>query len=156
MKRICVILLIVFTIIILFNNQNDNDELRFRIIANSDEVIDQNLKYRIARELHNENINPNNLDILKDKVEYIVLSNNFNYQVNVCIRNEYFETKYYNDKIIQGGTYKTIVVTLGEGKGKNYWTILYPQYFNASFEDVNTGNVSYDIWILKKIKEWFN
>lgn len=76
--------------------------------------------------------------------------------MNVCIRNEYFETKYYNDKIIQGGTYKTIVVTLGEGKGKNYWTILYPQYFNASFEDVNTGNVSYDIWILKKIKEWFN
>lgn len=80
MKRICVILLIVFTIIILFNNQNDNDELRFRIIANSDEVIDQNLKYKIARELHNENINPNNLDILKDKVEYIV------YQITSIIK----------------------------------------------------------------------
>ena len=101
-------------------------------------------------------ISKNNLDIIKKKTEYIVLSNNFTYEVNVCIRNEEFETKYYNDKIIEGGVYKTIVVTLGKGEGRNYWTILYPEYFDVSFEDVNTGNVTYDIWLLKKIREWVN
>ena len=77
-----------------------------------------------------EKISKNNLDIIKEKTEYIILINNFNYKVNVSIRNEHFETKYYNNKIIQGGTYKTIVVSIGEAKGKNYWTILYPDYFS--------------------------
>ena len=156
MKKIVFIIVFLFVLLINFTDTNDSEEIRFRVIANSNEQNDQALKMKIVNKLKNENISLDNLGILKSKVEYIVLSNNFNYQVNVCIRNEYFETKYYNDKIIQGGTYKTIVVTLGEGKGKNYWTILYPQYFDASFEDVNTGNVSYDVWMLKKIKEWFN
>ncbi len=154
MKKLLLTITIIFTIFLLFNDSNDNKQLRFRIIANSNSYIDQNLKYKVASYLQKEQINEKNLDIIKRKAEYIVLSNNFNYKVNVCIRNEQFETKYYNNKIIEGGTYKTIVVTLGKGEGKNYWTILYPEYFNVSFEDINTGNVTYDIWVLKKIKEW--
>ncbi len=154
MKRVWIIIIILLVILIISNDTNDSDELRFRIIGNSDSVVDQNLKMKVARELQTIQISKNNLDIIKKKAEYIVLSNNFTYEVNVCIRNEEFETKYYNNKIIEGGIYKTIVVTLGKGEGKNYWTILYPEYFDVSFEDVNTGNVTYDIWLLKKIREW--
>ena len=154
MKRVWIIIIILLVILIISNDTNDSDELRFRIIGNSNSVVDQNLKMKVARELQTIQISKNNLDIIKKKAEYIVLSNNFTYEVNVCIRNEEFETKYYNNKIIEGGIYKTIVVTLGKGEGKNYWTILYPEYFDVSFEDVNTGNVTYDIWLLKKIREW--
>ncbi len=156
MKRVWIIIIIILVIFIISNDTNDSSELRFRIIGNSNSVIDQNLKMKVARELQTIKISKNNLDIIKKKTEYIVLSNNFTYEVNVCIRNEEFETKYYNDKIIEGGVYKTIVVTLGKGEGRNYWTILYPEYFDVSFEDVNTGNVTYDIWLLKKIREWVN
>ena len=156
MKRVWIIIIILLVIFIISNDTNDSSELRFRIIGNSNSVIDQNLKMKVARELQTIKISKNNLDIIKKKTEYIVLSNNFTYEVNVCIRNEEFETKYYNDKIIEGGVYKTIVVTLGKGEGRNYWTILYPEYFDVSFEDVNTGNVTYDIWLLKKIREWVN
>lgn len=154
MKRVWIIIIILLVILIISNDTNDSDELRFRIIGNSNSVVDQNLKMKVAKELQTIQISKNNLDIIKKKAEYIVLSNNFTYEVNVCIRNEEFETKYYNNKIIEGGIYKTIVVTLGKGEGKNYWTILYPEYFDVSFEDVNTGNVTYDIWLLKKIREW--
>lgn len=154
MKRVWIIIIILLVILIISNDTNDSDELRFRIIGNSNSVVDQNLKMKVARELQTIQISKNNLDIIKKKAEYIVLSNNFTYEVNVCIRNEEFETKYYNNKIIEGGVYKTIVVSLGKGEGKNYWTILYPEYFDVSFEDVNTGNVTYDIWLLKKIREW--
>lgn len=154
MKKIIEFIIILLVILIISNDTNDSDELRFRIIGNSNSVVDQNLKMKVARELQTIQISKNNLDIIKKKAEYIVLSNNFTYEVNVCIRNEEFETKYYNNKIIEGGIYKTIVVTLGKGEGKNYWTILYPEYFDVSFEDVNTGNVTYDIWLLKKIREW--
>jgi len=153
MKKFIIIIIIMFVLFIMFTDTNDSTELRFRVIANSDSISDQNLKMKVVRQLQKEKISQNNLNIIKQKTEYIILSNNYNYKVDVCIRNEQFETKYYNNKIIEGGTYKTIVVTIGKGEGKNYWTILYPEYFNVSFEDVNTGNVTYDIWLFKKIKE---
>lgn len=153
MKKIIFVILIIGVLFIIFNDTNDSEELRFRVIANSDSIIDQNLKYQVVKELQKINISKNNLNIIKQKAEYIILSNNFHYKVDVSIKNEQFQTKYYNNKIIEGGVYKTIVVTIGKGEGKNYWTILYPEYFNVSFEDINTGNVKYDIWIVKKIKE---
>lgn len=153
MKKIIVIIICIFIVFIMFNDTNDTEELRFRVIANSDSYSDQQLKMKVVRELQKQKISKNNLDIIKEKTEYIVLSNNYTYKVDVSIKNQEFETKYYNNKIIQGGIYKTIVVTIGKGEGKNYWTILYPEYFNVSFEDIHTGNVTYDIWIVKKIKE---
>ena len=150
MRKIGVILIIVFILFIITKDYNDSSELRFRVIANSNSIEDQNLKLKVVQELQKQKINKNNLDIIKAKTEYIILINNFNYKVDVSIKNEHFETKYYNNKIIEGGTYKTIVISIGEAKGKNYWTILYPDYFNVSFEDINTGNVTYDIWIVKK------
>lgn len=153
MKKIIVIIICIFIVFIMFNDTNDTEELRFRVIANSDSFSDQQLKMKVVRELQKQKISKNNLDIIKEKTEYIVLSNNYTYKVDVSIKNQEFETKYYNNKIIQGGIYKTIVVTIGKGEGKNYWTILYPEYFNVSFEDIHTGNVTYDIWIVKKIKE---
>lgn len=154
MKKIVFIIVFLFVLLINFTDTNDSEEIRFRVIANSNEQNDQELKMKIVNKLKNENISLDNLGILKSKVEYIVLSNNYNYKVDVCIKNQEYETKYYNNKIIEGGTYKSVVITIGEGKGNNYWTILYPQYFNIGFEDVNTGTVKYDIWLLKKIKEW--
>lgn len=154
MKKIVFIIVFLFVLLINFTDTNDSKEIRFRVIANSNEQNDQALKMKIVNKLKNENISLDNLGILKSKVEYIVLSNNYNYKVDVCIKNQEYETKYYNNKIIEGGTYKSVVITIGEGKGNNYWTILYPQYFNIGFEDINTGTVKYDIWLLKKIKEW--
>jgi len=153
MKKWILIILIVFVLFIMFTDSNDSEELRFRVIANSDSFVDQELKYKVVKELQKVNISINNLDIIKEKAEYIILSNNFNYKVEVSVKPQKFETKYYNKKIIEGGVYKTIVVTIGSGEGKNYWTILYPEYFKVSFEDINTGNVKYDIWIVNKLRE---
>ena len=43
MKKIIVIILIIFVLFIMFNDSNDSSELRFRVIANSDSIVDQNL-----------------------------------------------------------------------------------------------------------------
>ena len=88
MKRVWINIIIILVIFIISNDTNDSSELRFRIIGNSNSVIDQNLKMKVARELQTIKISKNNLDITKKKTEYIVLSNNFTYEVNVCIRNE--------------------------------------------------------------------
>ena len=88
MKKIVFIIVFLFVLLINFTDTNDSEEIRFRVIANSNEQNDQALKMKIVNKLKNENISLDNLGILKSKVEYIVLSNNYNYKVDVCIKNQ--------------------------------------------------------------------
>ena len=48
-----------------------------------------------------------------------------------------YEAKAYEEKIIQAGYYDTILITIDEGKGKNFWTLLYPEFFDISFDGEN-------------------
>lgn len=152
-KKIFIILLIFIIFIILFDS-NDSTETRIRVIANSNSYVDQQIKMKIVRTLQNDNLEIDDLNIIKKRVEYIVRENNYNYNVNVEIKTQKFVTKYYNERIIEGGKYKTLVITLGNGEGNNYWSILYPEYYGIGFEEVNSGNVQYKIWLFEKIKEW--
>ena len=155
-KKIIIVLLFIGVLILFLYDGNDSRELRIRVIANSNSYIDQKLKMKIVNKIQKENIDLNDLNIIKQKVEYIIEENNYNYKVNVQIKNQKYETKYYKDKIIEGGKYKTLVIMIGEGAGNNYWSILYPEYYGIGFEEVNTGNVTYKRWLFEKIKEWLN
>ena len=52
-----------------------------------------------------------------------------------------YPAKSLNGNIIPSGTYPTIRITLGSGNGSNWWSILYPEYFNLDYD--NTGEVEY-------------
>lgn len=149
-------ILVVFVIIVLFiilTDTNDSKEIRIRVIANSNSYVDQEVKMKIVEELSKKSLDINNTETIKREVSRIIKKNNLAYSVSVNIKNHRYKTKYYNSKVYEGGTYKTVEITLGEGCGKNYWSILYPNYYGVSFDDVNTGNVTYKIWIFEKIKE---
>ena len=47
-----------------------------------------------------------------------------NYDINYG--NNYFPEKKYNGKTYKAGNYESLVITLGEGNGKNFWCILFP------------------------------
>ena len=38
----------------------------------------------------------------------------------------YFPQKEYKDIIYESGEYESLVITLGEGKGENFWCVLFP------------------------------
>ncbi|MCI5801028.1 MAG: stage II sporulation protein R [Oscillospiraceae bacterium] len=38
----------------------------------------------------------------------------------------FFDTRVYNDVVMPAGRYRAVRVTLGEGKGKNWWCVLFP------------------------------
>lgn len=155
MKKFIILVIVSICILCIFlNDSNDSKELRIRVIANSNSYVDQNIKMKIVRSLQKQNIDLNDLNIIKNKVEYILKENNYNSKVNVKIKKQTYEAKYYQNKIIEGGTYQTLVITLGEGNGNNYWSILYPEYYGVGFEEVNTGNVTYKIWLFEKLKKW--
>ena len=54
---------------------------------------------------------------------------------NVEYKKVSFPAKVLNNKFIPSGTYKTLLITIGEGKGDNWWSVLYPEFFGINYDD---------------------
>ena len=51
----------------------------------------------------------------------------FDYDVSIKIDNEYFNTRTYDNKVtLPAGNYNAIKVIIGEGKGRNWWCVMFP------------------------------
>ena len=112
-----------------------NSELRLRIVANSNNEDDQAVKIEVKdfvkEYLEKNGIDKLDLTTLEDELNQHFLNN----QIVVERTKSNYEAKSYNGRFVQAGSYDTILITIGEGKGKNFWTLLYPEFFDISFED---------------------
>lgn len=115
--------------------------LRLHIIANSDSEADQSLKLAVRDEILKSstdifkdcrdissacNIAKTQLDVIADKANSVIKQNGFNYTAAATVDDAYFETRQYDDFTLPAGTYKSLIVNLGEGKGKNWWCVVFP------------------------------
>lgn len=116
--------------------------IRIRIIANSDNTDDQALKLDIrdavlekSKELFTdikgyddaEKIAAENLELFKQTAVKTVYDNGYEYDVDLKIQDEYFCTREYDNFTLPAGTYKSLVFTVGEGNGQNWWCVVYPE-----------------------------
>ncbi len=51
----------------------------------------------------------------------------YDYGAAIRVTRCYFPTKYYGDIVLPCGTYDAVQVTLGSGRGRNWWCLLYPR-----------------------------
>ena len=142
MKKIIIILTIIISILVINKEEIviPKDSIRFRIIANSNSVEDQKLKREILNSLHNNIELPSNINNIKDARTYIKKqlpnyerivqntlnnnSNNKNYTINYGLN--YFPEKKYNNIKYEAGEYESLVITIGDGIGNNFWCVLFP------------------------------
>ena len=134
MKKIIIVLSIIIIILCLYkNNYYEKETIRFRIIANSNSVEDQKLKKEIVKDISNDLIKRDIKTISQErkyllnkipKFEEKIKEKTNNYDINYG--NNYFPEKKYNGKTYKAGNYESLVITLGEGNGKNFWCILFP------------------------------
>ena len=171
MKNTLVVLsIIILSLTIIKNKTNDdviipNDSIRFRIIASSDSEIDIKQKLelkeyieKILIDLTKEAISTsevdeiivNNLDFINNKIfEYL---KNDNYKLDYGLN--YFPSKTYKGVIYDAGVYKSLVITLGNGLGKNWWCTLFPPLCLLENNETTT-DVEYKFFI-SSIIEKFN
>lgn len=114
------------------------EAIRFRIIANSNEEIDQNLKKQIVKNISNElilktnNISEargyiiKNIPTFEEKVKETLKEENKDTTFTINYGQNYFPRKEEHGIIYEEGEYESLVITLGEGKGDNFWCILFP------------------------------
>ena len=162
--------------------------LRLHVIANSDDDTDQELKLKVrdAVLLSGEAIFSGSEDIIEaenkiaDKREVIlrtaretVKELGFDYDVKIELARSYFPTRVYDNVTLPAGYYKALRVIIGEGKGKNWWCIMFPplclpaatekeaiigDYLTEEEMEIVTANPHYEVrfWLVEKYYELKN
>lgn len=175
MKKIITVFLLIVVMFFILSNKTEeviipSSAIRFRVIANSDSKEDQQIKKEVrdtlqkelytklidtktineARILINEdltNIDKNVQQTLKEK--NLDLKYNINYGIN------HFPEKKYKGVTYQEGDYESLVVTLGEGSGKNWWCVLFPPLCLLEAEEEQSDEVEYKSFIKELIDKYF-
>ena len=168
MKKILIVLMLLIIICLgaLFLPETQEYEyLRLHIRANSNSVIDQNVKYEIknimvdyltpylcsveTKQQAEDVINNLSTNLIAQCVQHL-RRKGFNYSVNIKISNEYFPTRTYNNTTLESGYYDAVIVELGEAVGDNWWCVMYPPLCFVN-KNENTMQIKYK----SKIVEWF-
>ena len=115
--------------------------LRFHVLANSDAVCDQAVKLEVRDAVgtylqpllknadsldETKRIVERNLDKIVEVSKDILEKNGYEYEVSAGIKNVDFPEKTYGSYKFPKGKYEALQIVIGEGKGQNWWCVLYP------------------------------
>lgn len=118
-----------------------NDVLRLHIIANSDSDADQAVKLMVRDELlksGNEFFTGEitageaaeklggYLSNMESTANEVLKKNGLGYTSDAQIVYEFFSTREYDGFTLPAGKYTALKIVLGEGKGKNWWCVMFP------------------------------
>lgn len=139
------------------------DAIRFRIIANSDEIKDQSLKMNIKKELEKELFAKLENANSKQEAEQIIKESKptientlkkYNMPYNINYGKNYFPEKEFKGNKYDEGYYDSLVITLGEAKGENWWCVMYPPLCLLDTEE--DQEPEYDLYIEKIISNFIS
>ena len=136
--------------------------IRFHVIANSDTDEDQNLKLKVrdkvvealSEKLSNvnsleeaENVLEENIDYVNEIAKEVIKENNYTYEVNTMLSYENFPDKVYGDCVFPQGNYEAFRVIIGEGKGQNWWCVMFPSlcFVDESKNSVDSSDLKEEI-----------
>ena len=166
MKKMITILFVFFLLYGYINKEEiliPTDAIRFRVIANSNEEIDQEVKMKVkdaieqevnklmleaknseeAKKLINEN-----MDNIQQIVNQYTTDNKISFGVN------YFPEKEYHGVTYPSGEYESLVITLGNGVGNNWWCVMFPPLCLLEAKNENTNDINYKFYVQEIIEKY--
>lgn len=66
------------------------------------------------------------LDMIEDIAEEIIKEQGYEYEVTAELGVRWIPEKTYGDSTFPAGNYEALNITIGEGKGQNWWCVLFP------------------------------
>ena len=138
---LCTVLTVLSFAVEKYESLADKDLIRFHVIANSDTVYDQSVKLKV-RDRVLDTVQPllknaenaeeageilkKNKDRITETANEVLKEENCDYTAETTLGTSLFPTKSYGDLTLAAGKYKACRIILGEGRGKNWWCVLYP------------------------------
>ena len=115
--------------------------LRLHVIAASDSAADQTVKLAVRDEVlregaaifdgsvtaeqARERIAPY-LPRIEEAANRVLRAEGFGYTAAARLTDEYFDARSYDGVTLPAGRYRALKIVLGEGKGKNWWCVMFP------------------------------
>ena len=115
--------------------------IRFRVIANSDNPIDQAVKLDVRDEIlatlepqlngvKSRRVAAERIAALKGRLSQVanqvLTAHQVSYRARVKWTKTQFPTKAYGSWVLPAGTYQALLIVLGKGAGHNWWCVLFP------------------------------
>ena len=142
---ISILSLILISVLYIFNSISiqhslANKVLRLHILANSNSSFDQNLKLKVRDKIvefltpklenstslnETKKIISGNMDNIKNIASEVV-SEYADYPIAVSLNSSNFPTKHYQKVSFPAGEYEALKIIIGEGKGNNWWCVMFP------------------------------
>lgn len=126
---------------VLVQEEIANEVLRFHVRANSDKKEDQKVKHQVKKAVV-DGLQPfmeevdskdeallmveNHLSEMRQAIQEELNENECTYGFQISIDKEHFPEIRYGDCTFPAGVYEAVVISLGEGKGHNWWCMIYP------------------------------
>lgn len=170
-SHIVIILICIIAIVTCFPTEEEliipQDAIRFRIIASSNTVEDQQQKQKVKEvvdHLFQENLaNIKTKEQIRKKLSQLLpeLENKIakilgNHDFSIHYGNNYFPEKTYRGFTYPEGNYESLVITIGEGQGDNWWCVLFPPLCLLSPEEENTSDIEYRLYIQEILEQFLN
>lgn len=141
-----------------------NDAIRFRIIANSNDFDDLAKKAEVKADLEpilfdildssiskddTKSMIDNKMPLIKKTID----NHNVDYKINYGLN--YFPEKTYKGVTYSEGKYESLVVTLGDGLGENWWCVLFPPLCMLEAKEENYDDYTYSYYIKDVLDKYF-
>lgn len=148
MKRKIFIILFLLVIIYVYQISEQNifipdTSIRLRVIPNSNDPQDINIKEQVKEYLEKDiyiltkdtnniedarTIIDNNLTNIETNIEKIFKENEYSMPYEVNFGYNYFPQKEYKGLTYKEGYYESLVISIGEANGDNWWCVLFPNF----------------------------
>jgi len=147
MKKACITLLFIAIIILsgvailLPKTDVEKEYLRIHVRANSNLESDQAVKMLVKNQVVKyltpyiaecdtkakaERLLTDRLEEIERVADQTLKGAGFNYTAKASVKSERFPTRCYGELELKAGVYDALILELGEGKGDNWWCVVYP------------------------------
>ena len=167
---IIIVIYVVIGNVVTTNNIIPEDAIRMRVIANTNSEYDQSVKQEVRKTLEKDmysllnnttdleearTLINNNLDNIEKNIDKTLQQNNYKLPFSINFGLNYFPEKEFKGVKYEEGYYESVVVTLGEGLGDNWWCVLFPPLCLLEAEESEIDNVEYTTMVKTIIDKYF-
>jgi len=115
--------------------------IRFHVIANSDSLEDQVVKYKVRDRIlagvqqvmesaetkeEAQQLLERQLDTIVELADKVLEEEGMEYRTTAGFEHTNFPEKSYGDLTFPKGDYDAVRILLGDGKGQNWWCVMFP------------------------------
>ncbi len=175
MKKYILLFLAIISIFYVYDNAKaeeniiPDEAIRFRVIANSNTVYDQNVKIQVRNVIQNKifellrgvddidetrKIIKNNINLLNKLTEETLDNLDYNSDFKINYGYNYFPEKKYKGITYNEGKYESLVITLGEGSGDNWWCVLFPPLCLVEADESDIEDSEYTFFVKEIINKY--